>query len=139
MIERTEEDIIMQRAFVVLGGERREFRVRSIREASAFRRAIGGVIGKALAQNPDVDIENISAIGATMIQRVIPILFSDGIDVLMEIPFLYAPELNQYQNESTEQEQIDAGMEVLTLAFPLVKAASAAAMQMVGLMGQAQA
>lgn len=50
---------------------------------------------------------------------MVPWLMSDGLSRLVELPFQYAPELEEFRADATDVELVRAGMEVLRLVFPL--------------------
>lgn len=123
-MERSETAIMLHEAQVVLCGEPRVFRVRTIRETAAFRRAIGEILGGVV-----LDIMENAGDRRNMIQSILPVVMAEGIDKLIDLPFLYAPELAEWREGASDAELIDAGMGVLELAFPLVLGAVKAVLQ----------
>ena len=54
------------------------------------------------------------------LRELAPVLMGEGADELILALWLYAPELEEFKDDSTFEEQVTAGLEVLGVAFPLV-------------------
>ena len=101
---RDEEAIVCKQIELTLGGEVHTVNVRSIRENRVLRRRVGEMLA------------------ATQGEDVIGSLLGVGADTLMDLPFLYAPELEQYSDLATDEELLEAGKQVMGLILPFVKA-----------------
>ena len=104
MTPRDEEAIICKQIELTLAGVTHTVNVRSIRENRVLRRRVGEMLA------------------ATQGEDVIGSLLGVGADVLMELPALYAPELEEFCASASDEELIEAGKEVMTLILPFVKA-----------------
>jgi len=127
MKKRTEDQIVLQEFEVVLGGKKRTGRVKSIRDNREFRRRLGELIGDLLAPLFDPsqwpageDGEKPETPGINFaIRKLMPALFADAPEGLMDLLWLYAPELREWEDVATEDELLDAALEVLELSIPL--------------------
>lgn len=124
--KRTEVEKCLQKFSIRLGGVDREVGVRSVRGMVELRQKIAGVLGEvASCYEEGVKEED-------MVKKILPMLFTHGIDVIMDLPVLYAPELKDVcENEATDEELINAGYEVLDVIFPFVQTAAIGMMEVV--------
>jgi len=130
----SEEETCAQILRVRLGGEMRTARVRSIAENIEIRLALADMVADAVGvfgEELTAAFENMRAgektaledVGGadvlTMIQRAAPFLFGKGYDALIGLPFLYAPELQEFRDGASDDELLDAALEVAGIIFPL--------------------
>ena len=117
------QTILMDRE-VTLAGQKRSFKVRSIGETHEFRRRVGELMGSLVKPLFDAymkaegDTDKIDVQG--LFGTLFPLLLGDGVDALVDMLWLYAPELKEYEADATDDEVLDAALEVLEIAFPLV-------------------
>ena len=124
MAERTADEMCMQQGSFVIGGKPRSYRLPSIRETAAARRKIGEMLGGV------ANAFEGSADG--WMRAALPLIMADGLDTLIELPGLYAPELaDAFENEASIEERAEAGSEVLEALFPLIVCALKSALGMV--------
>lgn len=117
---RSEQDIALQQITFHLAGENHTVSVKPIRQMAAFRSELGKLLGKHAANifaEVPKDKKETNWVSAALLSE----LMGNGLDTLMELPHIYAPELKDVCARATEQELISAGMEVLELIFPLVE------------------
>ncbi|MFA5187192.1 MAG: hypothetical protein WC551_12005 [Patescibacteria group bacterium] len=112
---RSEEDILLGQAAVKLAGKDYTIKVKSIRETHTFRKRLGVLLAGVF---PGGDL---TAKAAMSFASLLPTLLSDGVDMLVDLPALYAPELTEAAQSATEDELLEAGIVVLELTFPLVQ------------------
>ena len=121
---------------VSLGGESYEIPIRRIREAHDWRRKVGVLCGRfakvifSSSKYPDGDFE--VDLGEAF-SAVLPVVLGEGFEDLIECFFLYAPDLPRAEIEAkaTDEEMIDAALEVFKIGFPFVLRMSKAALAMV--------
>lgn len=101
---RDEEAIVCRQIELVLNGQTHTVNVRSIRENRVLRRRVGEMLA------------------ATQGEDVIGSLLGVGADVLMELPVLYAPELEEACAAASDEELIEAGKQVMELILPFIRA-----------------
>jgi len=120
---RLEQDVILQEATVVLGGKARSFRVKTMTENRAFRRRLGEILGDIIGPMFDPALRDTGGVlnQPDVVRKVLPALMADGPEALMDLLWIYAPELKAFASESTDEEIIDAALEVLSLSFPLAQ------------------
>ena len=122
--EATDTQTILQIREVTLAGQKRGLRIKSIGETHAFRRRVGELMGTLAKPLLDAymatggDTEKMEA--ETIIRQLFPLLLGDGVDALLDMLWLYAPELKEFEQGATDDEVLDAALEVLEIAFPLV-------------------
>lgn len=144
---RQEEDIAAQVVRVRLGGEEYEIGVRPIGQDREWRRRCGelaadllrvvfGGGGMSLMDGADgADEKGEMALGAAMIAKLgdaLPVLFTDGLDKVIDLFFLYSG-LNreEIEGKATALEIMDAAMRVFEVhAFPFVRAMLAGLMRL---------
>lgn len=111
---------------LTLAGEERTVAKKPIKDSYEFRRVAGHlfapIAGKLIAaQGKAKDESSAEAAFGEMLPDLIPFLLSDGLDKLISLPALYDPALKEAQDAASDDELIDAGVEVLALAFPLLQ------------------
>lgn len=143
MAERPEEQILLQTISLTLGGETVDIPVKSMAETYQFRKELGKVVGGVLGEFGEEiagllkNRENLEKhladlpLGATL-GKALPIILADGPDALIKMLFLYAPELKKYEKAATEEELMDAALEVLRAAFPLLRRILTPMLRMIG-------
>ena len=116
----TEEMVVAMRAVVILGGIEHTVKVKTIDETLDFRTKIGeifgGVFGPLAAAGGSVTPESI----ARAMEQMMPSLLGKSFDAFLGLVVAYEPDLAKPFEEATEDERIDAAVEVLRLALPLV-------------------
>ena len=118
MADHVETDALLQQARVTLGGEEHVIRVKSIKETAKFRRLLGELIGNSLA--PILSRSEGNVTSADVMRHLVPVLFGDGLDAAPDIVSLYAPETTEALADATDEEIIEAALEVVRLALPLM-------------------
>ncbi len=122
-VTTNEEDemVVAMRATVILGGEPRVFKVKTIAETIDFRvkagELFGAVYGPLVSGRGDQSPESIAAVT----EKMMPNLMGKGFDRFLGLTVAYAPELKEYIDGATEDEMIDAATEVLRIALPLLE------------------
>ena len=151
--KRKAVDIAAKRFFVKLAGEKVELSEKSILKMPELRQELSNMIRLIISENEDIvrevfdKAEGGDEIGvlsnadiAVMLPKVIPILLGDGLDFLCETLFLYEPELRKYEPETpsdigpgkaSDEEIVDAALEVLSVVFPLVRSLVKSSMSMI--------
>lgn len=111
---RTEDEILRGVASVKFGGKTYELKEMKAGTSGPFRRKIG----EALAPFVAVMVEDKQA---NWPKKMVPILFSDGLDQMVDLVFVYDPTLprDEIMETATEAELIEAAGVVLDLNFPL--------------------
>ena len=123
--QRTETDKCLQRFSIRLGGVEREVGVRPIREMVELRRRIGAMVAGV------ADVYTSGAAEKDWLRLAMPAILAEGVDTVMDLPLLYAPELADVCAEADEMELLDAGFEVLEIVFPFVQRALIGALELV--------
>jgi len=123
--QRSTTDKCLQRFSITLGGVEREVGVRPIRQMAELRRKIGEMVAGV------ADVYTSGTQEKDFLRLAMPAILSDGIDCVMELPALYAPELAEACIEASEEELLDAGFEVLKIVFPFVQRALTGALAIV--------
>ncbi|HUT58985.1 MAG TPA: hypothetical protein VNA25_14145 [Phycisphaerae bacterium] len=122
--DAAETETILGIRTVTLAGQARNFDIKSIKDTRKFRQRVGELMGslveplynaymKAEGDTDKIDTQNLFAL-------LIPLVLGDGVDALLDMLWLYAPELKEFEEGATEDEILDAALEVLEIAFPLV-------------------
>ena len=143
--KRKTVDIAAKRFFVTLAGEKIELPEKSILKMPEFRQELSNMIRLIVSENEDFvrEIFDKAEAGeekevgvlsnadiAVLLPKIIPILMSDGLDFLCEALFLYEPELRGYEpktpddlgpGKASDEEIINAALEVLSIVYPLVR------------------
>ena len=138
--EAADTQTVLQIREVTLAGQARSFKIKSIGETHEFRRRVGQLVGTfvkplydaymeaeaktrvqgkadAKAKPEDwVDKLDVQALSA----QLLPLLLGEGVDALVDMLWTYAPELKEFEADATDDEILDAALEVLEIAFPLV-------------------
>lgn len=101
---------------IVLGGGKEiEVQKKSIVENKRFRVELSKHFKKITDEFSDSGKEfSLEAFGLF----IIPYFTDEGLDVLVELPFLYEETLEQYRQGTTDDEYVDAGLEILTITLP---------------------
>ena len=149
-MERTDEQILMRegidlRLMVGPGVERvYALRPRRISESKAARRYIGLVIGQALKELK-VDGEGGGSMNvAGLLERLLPWIFDEGIEHMVELMFLYQPDLERdralIEQHTPEDLLIGEAIKAFKFLLPLIKGVATQLMEigqdlMPGLMG----
>lgn len=117
----TEGMSVTMHATVILGGQERVFKVKTIAETIGFRtkagEMFGAVYGPLVAARGNQSPASVAAVTERMMPNLMGKGFSDFLALIPE----YAPELKDYLGDATEDETLDAAMEVLRVALPLVE------------------
>ncbi|KKK72089.1 hypothetical protein LCGC14_2907400, partial [marine sediment metagenome] len=98
--------------------------VKSIAPTHEFRRRLGEILGTLAAPLVDTwlesggDLEGIDK--EALLRKMLPLLLCEGVDAFVDMLWLYAPELQEFEAGATPEEVLAAAMEVLDAAFPLV-------------------
>ena len=111
--KRSAEEICRQVRAFTIGGERVEFREPSIAESIAARAKIGDLLGKWVGEAFDPDAPD-----DAMFERMLPLILGAGLATVAELPALYAEGVDL--SGASDQELVDAGLEVLGWLFPLI-------------------
>ncbi len=148
-VERTESDILLQQATVALGGEPRAIEIKSLRNMREFRVAVGAMLASLIPlcepviqafvkssvrqarrvkdgdpelANADADMSAFLDVDLTaVLASLAPILIGEMPDTVVNLFWLYAPELKEeFGSVATYEEEIDAGLEVLAIVYPFV-------------------
>lgn len=129
---------------ITLGGETRSVAVLNVRESAGFRKAAAPLFeplaemvlklqqstapaNAVVAAGPGLTAKEKKAVAEKaaqkssmrMLPKIMPWLMSEGLDRLVELPYQYAPELEDLRDKATDSEEIAAGSAVLGLVFPL--------------------
>ena len=120
---RTPVDVILERpSKVTFGGKVYEVAPAKIDQDMRWREKCGAFAGEffgILAQfsKPGGEIDQRAAVAAIM-----PMLATNGLDRLMDLLFIYAPDLprDEIEKIATLDEKVDAVVEVLQLALPFI-------------------
>jgi len=145
MDSQAEESVLMQEVVVTLGGEACALKVKSLKGMGAFRRQAGVVVGRlvplldpvleafiresvrwAKRDRADEELDEVDLSAflkidlAALIAKALPTLMGECPDDLIALAYAYAPELKAALDRAEYEEQVEAGMEVLALAFPFV-------------------
>lgn len=130
---------------ITLGGETRSVKVLSIRDSLAFRQATAAPMFEPLAEiilkfRQSTEVEKAvadigpgatakkkkEAVGkagekmiANILPKIMPWALGEGLSCLVELPYQYAPELEDLRDKATDTEEIVAGSVVLSLFLPL--------------------
>lgn len=126
MEERTEEQVFRGVATVIFGGEEFEIKELVARDSGRFRKRLGKVIApflSVLTTKPQ----------AVWMDELIPLLFSDGMDQMVELVFEYDPTLPREEilEMASQTELIEAAGVVFDLNFPLLKTLVEVGMKMI--------
>lgn len=118
---RPSDAVLCRQLDLVLAGEPVTVDVKSIRDNRPLRQRVGAALAEALASMYDADGKTPDP-GAA-VARAMPVLLVDGIDLLLELPELYAPELKDKIDAASDEEVMRAGVQVLEVIFPFYSAA----------------
>jgi len=130
-LARSDEDKLVGLLPLTLGGETRAVKVLSIGESAAFRVKAAPFFGplselilklrhSGETKGGVAQIEAAAEEGfVKLLPGLMPFLMGDGLTQLVELPFAYAPELEEFRAAASDEELIAAGSEVLGLVFPL--------------------
>ena len=122
--DAAEMQTLLQSREVTLAGQQRSFSIKSIKDTHEFRRRVGELMGSLVTplfdtwSASDGKLENADL--RVIFQQALPILLADGVDSLIDMLWVYAPELKEFEADATDDEILDAALEVLEIAFPLV-------------------
>ncbi|KKL24639.1 hypothetical protein LCGC14_2413320 [marine sediment metagenome] len=139
--KRTMQEKMLQVFTVTLAGKPRTVKVKSILAATEFRRHIQSIVAEAtrlysgelqgLLNAVDVEAEDVTvgeqlasgasqivSGGAEVVSRLLPFLIGEGLDALVACLWSYEPDLEQYRDDSTDEEIVTAALEVLRETFP---------------------
>ena len=103
---RDEEAVVCQHLDLVLAGQTVTVPVRSIRANRVLRQRIAELL--SVDDSGDV---------VTLMQT----LCVERFDLLMDLPAIYAPEIEEQCNAASDEELLEAGKAVLEVVFPLVR------------------
>lgn len=140
---QTQGAVLMGKFHVRLGGQDVAITEKSMSDNLEFREAVGKVLGdvlpifaplfqkgitKTIAAQRNGDANAGASVIAALceedieplLQKAFPVLIGRGAGLLVECLYLYAPETREI--EATFEERVEAGLEVLAVAFPLVRA-----------------
>ena len=139
--EREEEEMLLGSLTLMVGGAPRVVRVLNIWESHAFRakaaplfepiaRLVLGAQRTATTRAneekgdgkdvPQARMEQFAEDSFTdSLPGLMPYLMGEGALAVAELPFLYAPELEEIRTKASDEELLDAGVEVLALLYPL--------------------
>lgn len=111
---RTESEILRGVASVTFGGKTYEIKEMKANQSTAFRRTLGEALApffSTMMNQPQSEWANL----------LVPVLFSDGVDKLVEMVFEYDPTLPKEEilATATEAELIEAAGVVFDLSRPL--------------------
>jgi len=133
---RSEKQKVLQYFEVTLAGEKRRLRVKSILAMDEFRERVCDLLAE-LIDNYDSDIramvqrardsesdEPLAELASALdpvefLKKTAPFILGRGLHSLVELLWAYAPELRDESNEFSDDEIIEAALEVLSITFPL--------------------
>jgi len=113
---RSDEDKILQQIVVRIGGQDTAIPVRSIRDNAQFRRHLGQMLGGLAGGWNFRNGQETSVV----LRDMLPLILTDGIEGLMQLPAVYAPDTDW--SAASDVELVDAGVAILEAAFPLLEA-----------------
>jgi len=105
MTPRDEEQVLCKQLDLVLNGETVTIDVRSIRANRVLRRRVGVMLSATQAGDD-----------------VVAAVLIDGADALMDLPALYAPEIEEQCETASDEELVAAGVIILEVVYPFVQA-----------------
>lgn len=125
--KRTEEDIVCQEVEITLGEHKHIIDVKSIRKNRQFRRELGRMISEVLTEAKLDEMLNapentsIEDLGKGFIKNIAPALIPVAMESLIELPFIYCPDLKEYEDEATDDELVDAAITLLEISYPFIE------------------
>ncbi len=120
---RDANQVVLQQFEVTLAGKVHVVAEKSIKETTEFRRKVGEILAD-FADPFLADMEEGKADGTVttgqLIKRMLPTILADGVDGIIVLLWIYAPDLTEFEANATDDEILDAALVVLEVALPLV-------------------
>ena len=131
MGDREEMGTLMQTFTVKFGGERVQVRKKPILQHEELRNKLADLVADAIElAEPEVRaavearLKGIATgkidIGPAIV-RGIPFFLGKGLTRILELLYLYAPELEPHREKATDEEIVGAVMEVAKILYPLAQ------------------